>query len=83
LNTVIVPPPAVEPVVMEAASDTNQIQSLTLPSNPDEVVSPQMLLRYFNKSTNGASASVIAPMEFTPPPAAPAPSSKASFSTSP
>ncbi len=55
------------------------------PSPTGEVVSPQMLLKYFTKSTNGTGAGAIGPMpmNFTPPPPAQAPSSKASYSTSP
>lgn len=33
---------------------------------PDVVISPQMLLKYFNRNTNG-SATVVAPVNFNPP----------------
>ena len=64
----------------QAESGPAQPQMETAPA--DAVVSPQMLLRYFTQ-TNNSAASVIAPMEFTPPRAAvPAPS-KATFSIGP
>jgi hypothetical protein len=55
------------------------------PSPPGEVISPQMLLKYFAKSTNGAGARVVGPMpmNFTPPPPVQPPASKATYSTSP
>jgi hypothetical protein len=44
------------------------------------VVSPQMLLKYFNKSTNGNTTGVIAPIQFSPPQSIGAPSSTATYS---
>ena len=46
---------------------------------PDGVVSPQMLLKYFSRSTNAADAN--APLNFTPPPQPEPPSSRAEYST--
>lgn len=46
-------------------------------------VSAQMLLKFFNRSTNGAAAGIIAPMDFAPPGTAKAPSSTATYSTDP
>jgi hypothetical protein len=44
-----------------------------------DVISPQMLLKYFNKSTNGTGTGIIAPLDLTAPRAQP-PSSKATYS---
>jgi hypothetical protein len=52
-------------------------------TRPEDVVSPQMLLQFFNKSTNGPANSVVAPIEFTPPKAPEPPTSKGSYSTGP
>jgi hypothetical protein len=46
------------------------------------MVSPQMLMQYFNRSTNGAAAGIMAPVNFAPP-AAPSPSSTATYSADP
>jgi len=70
--------PAPEPPV--AAGQTNAVVE---PSRPEDVVSPQMLIKYFNKSTNGSSTMITAPIDFTPPRSGEPPSSKASYSTSP
>lgn len=64
---------------------TNQTQNVNVvdPGVPTNVVSPQMFLKYFSKSTNGAAnATIITPLDFTPPRASPAPSS-ATYSTGP
>lgn len=53
-----------------------------VPGRSEDVISPQMLLRYFSKSTNGTSTSIVAPIQFTPPKTE-TPPSKASFTTSP
>jgi hypothetical protein len=42
-----------------------------------------MLLRYFNRSTNGTGAGILAPVDFAPPGAAKPPSSTATYSTNP
>jgi hypothetical protein len=42
-----------------------------------------MLLRYFNRSTNGASSGVMAPVDFAPPPPPKPPASTATYSTDP
>ena len=52
-------------------------------SAPEPMVSPQMLLKYFNRTTNGISSAVTAPMEFAPPTPARPPSSTATYSTNP
>jgi hypothetical protein len=46
------------------------------------VVSPQMLLKYFTKSTN-STASAATPLDFTPPKAAGTPPSRATYETGP
>ncbi len=74
-----------ESVVTKVSSappvQTNEIGG-TGDLTPDGVVSPQMLLKFFNKSTNGPSTTVIAPMDFRPPNPTPLPS-KATYSTGP
>lgn len=52
-------------------------------TRPEDVVSPQMLLKFFNKGTNGAATSVTVPLDFTPPRPAEPSNSKASYSTGP
>ncbi|MGD0412252.1 MAG: hypothetical protein ABSC18_11170 [Verrucomicrobiota bacterium] len=53
------------------------------PSASEPRISPQMLLRYFNRSTNGAAGGILAPVDFAPPAAAAPPSSTATYSTEP
>jgi hypothetical protein len=52
-------------------------------AEPEPVVSPDMLMRYFMRSTNGAAASVSVPIGFTPPPPATPPSSTATYTVGP
>lgn len=64
---------------------TNQVIVVPPPDTgvPVNVISPQMFLKYFSKGTNGgASSTIIAPLDFTPPRSTPPPSS-ATYSTSP
>jgi hypothetical protein len=75
--------PLPAPPVEEPAAVTNQAVVLPEPARHDDVVSPQMLLKYFNKSTNGATTGVLAPFEFSPPQTGEPPSSKATYSHSP
>ncbi len=74
-------PTAPAPVITEAptatTSDTNAVIE---PARSEEVVSPQMLLKYFNKSTNGTTTGIIAPIQFSPAQPASAPSSTATYS---
>jgi len=88
------PPVAVTPaakptapaVTNSAATETtvisSEIPAAPEPARADDVVSPQMLMRFFSKSTNGTATSVIAPIQFTPPKAE-TPPSKAAFTTGP
>jgi hypothetical protein len=78
------PMPELRPPSSEPPAITNEAAS-AIPdtTSPEEVVSPQMLLKYFNKSTNGASSSVVMPMGFTPPKSPEPPASKATYSTGP
>jgi hypothetical protein len=71
----VAPTPAPEPtpVVVQPAA-------VVEPPKPDGVVSPQMLLKYFNRGTN-ADAATSPPAGFTPPGQIEPPSSKASYST--
>lgn len=70
----------VTPVITGASSPMEE------PSPVDSVVSPQMLLKYFNNRTNSAPSVVTpvgAPIDFTPPRAPGPPPSTATFSTGP
>ena len=70
-SPVIVPP--------TPAAITNEVY-MTPALRPDDVISPQMLLRYFNRSTNGTSTTILAPLNVTPAKPAEPPSSKATYS---
>jgi hypothetical protein len=73
-------------VVVEKPALVNPLQPIPMEASPPgEVISPQMLLKYFTKSTNAAGTRVLGPMpmNFTPPPPSQAPPSKATYSTSP
>jgi hypothetical protein len=72
------PAPAVEPVPAQTPPATD-MNAATEPPEPADVISPQMLLKYFNKSTNGTATGIIAPIDLSAPPAQP-PSSKATYS---
>jgi hypothetical protein len=63
--------PAPTPSPAPAATDMNADTGAPAPA---EVVSPQMLLKYFNKSTNGASTGIIAPLDLSAPNPQPRPS---------
>jgi hypothetical protein len=87
----VIPPPVKEvekapapaPPVHEAAPapiDTNAVVD-TAPS--DGVISSAMLLKYFNRSTNGAATGVGAPPSFTPAGGADPQSGKVDSSTRP
>jgi len=74
----------IQPVTMrEPVPTTEQTNATVEPPQPDSVISPQMLLKYFNRSTNGNAAGVSAPLDFTPPHPVEPPSSKAEYSTPP
>jgi hypothetical protein len=80
----LAPAPPAAAAVPEPPAVINHVSSVVPESvAPDEVISPQMLIKYFSKSTNGVSSSVTAPMDFTPPKPAEQPSSKATYSTGP
>jgi len=53
------------------------------PFGSEPMISPQMLLKYFNRSTNGTVSGVIAPVDFAPPAVARPVSSTATYSTNP
>jgi len=78
-------PPVIPP---SSPGPTNTVASG--PASPNDaasgsapLISPQMLLRYFNRATNGAAAGIIAPVDFAPPAPATPPSSTATYSTDP
>ena len=67
-------PPQQSGVLQPVASQPGALQ-------PGDVVSPQMLLQYFNKNTNGAGAGIIAPLNLSAPHNnTPPPSSSATYS---
>jgi hypothetical protein len=72
-------PPLTAPVTVQAPTATTN-ETIIEPARPEDVVSPQMLLKYFNKSTNGNTTGVIAPIQFSPPQPIGAPSSTATYS---
>ena len=82
-----VPASAHEEITNEASSAPPP--PLPEPPRQDEVVSPQVFLKYFNKGTNGignngtngVSTTVVAPLDFNPPKAPDIAPSKATFST--
>jgi hypothetical protein len=73
---------APEPPAVILQAGNSMAQPPVESSPPEAVVSPQMLLKYFTKSTNGA-ASTAAPLDFTPSKAAGAPPSRATYETGP
>lgn len=76
VQTPAVPPPDTNPPVPPPVP-------VSAPNPSDPMISPQMLLKYFNRNTNGASTGMIAPMEFAPPTQAAPPSSTATYTISP
>jgi len=63
---VIAPTPATNPPAVEY--DARDFGPGTLPApQPDLIISPQMLIKYFSPSTNGNGVSGSAPVGFTPP----------------
>ena len=81
----LAPPTSLTPVeIGQAVTYTAKSAPVSQLSQPAEVVSPQMLLKYFNKSTNGSVTGVVMPVEFAAPqPSAAPPSSSATYSTTP
>ena len=73
--------PAPPPPVTVSPPKAVQNDGAAEPHPSDSVISAQMLLKYFSRATNGASAGVIAPPDFTPPRAPEPPSSTADYST--
>lgn len=73
------PPPAVTNTAPPPAADTNALNVVNPPKS-DEVVSPQMLLKYFNRSTNGIGSEVITPLTVPLPSQSAPPASKATYS---
>lgn len=78
-------PPAASPPAAPAPAtvSSNQANAEGTFSPAEPLISPQMLMRYFNKSTNGASGGIMAPVNFAPPAAVSPPSSTATYSTDP
>ena len=78
-------PPAASPssVPVIATATNGPAQPDANPSGSEPRISPQMLLRYFSRSTNGAAGGMMAPVDFAPPAAATPPSSTATYSTEP
>jgi hypothetical protein len=66
--------------ILQAGNGTAQPPVESSP--PEPVVSPQMLLKYFTKSTN-SMAPAASPIDFNPPKSVEAPPSRATYETSP
>jgi hypothetical protein len=77
------PAPALPPPVHEPAPAPIQTNAVVETPPSDGVISPAMLLKYFNRSTNGAAAGVGAPPHFTPAAGVEPQSSKVDSSTPP
>jgi hypothetical protein len=75
-------PATTETTVISSQIPAPAVEPDSGPGRSEDVVSPQMLLRYFSKSTNGTATSIVAPIQFTPPKTE-TPPSKATFTTSP
>jgi hypothetical protein len=73
-TTSIFPPPVAQPAPPQIPVEAPQTEP---------AVSPEMLLRYFTRQTNGSGVSVIAPIGFTPPAPTPPPSSTATYTVGP
>jgi hypothetical protein len=73
---------APEPPASILRTNNGMAQPPVESSPPDAVVSPQMLLKYFTKSTN-STAPAAAPLDFTPPKAAETPPGRATYETGP
>jgi hypothetical protein len=73
--------PSAAPVILTATNGPAGPDAASSGSAPQ--ISPQMLLRYFNRSTNGTAAGIMAPVDFAPPGAAKPPSSTATYTTDP
>ena len=73
--------PSSPPVLFTATNSPAEPDAT--PSGAEPKISPQMLLKYFNRSTNGTVGGIIAPVDFAPPAAAKPASSTATYSTNP
>jgi hypothetical protein len=76
------PPPAAPPPAASPTVATNPAEPAATPAS-EPMISPQMLMKYFNRSTNGVSGGILAPVDFAPPAPAKPPSSTATYSTNP
>jgi hypothetical protein len=96
LDEVIAAPLAASTATNKAppvAPPSSTVQTNLVPGGPtgangglpgaEPLISPQMLLRFFNRSTNGAVGGIIAPVDFAPPAVATPLSSSATYSTDP
>lgn len=68
------------PATPEQAPAVNQTNSAVDASRSEDMVSPQMLLKFFNKSTNGSVTGIVAPTELAAPRPTELPPSKATYS---
>ena len=76
------PAPAPAPMVLQATTPPSPAEPVAAATG-EQMVSPQMLVRFFNRSTNGGGAGIIAPMDFTPPAPTSPQSSTATYSSGP
>jgi hypothetical protein len=77
--------PSYDPYYPQSQSPPANIQTNSVPGVVQEgdVVSPQMLLKYFNRSSNGVSSSVFLPMNMPSAPPVQTGSSKAGYTNAP
>ena len=76
------PPPTNTTQVNAAAPAPLPDQDMNFPATSPKY-SAQMLMKYFNRSTNGTGTGIIAPVDFAPPPVNSTPPSTATYSTGP
>jgi hypothetical protein len=74
-------PPALLAPAHDAAPTNDPSDAVIESVGSATTISPQMLLKYFNKPQNGAAVGTNAPVDFTLPRAGAPPSSKAEFTT--
>ena len=77
------PAPTPEPPPVDSSAAASTVTPVVLPET--DVFRPHLWLRYFvtGQTNQGAQPVLVAPVDFTPPPAPATPSSRATYSTTP
>ncbi len=77
------PTPTPEPPPVDSSAAASTVTPVVLPET--DVFRPHLWLRYFvtGQTNQGAQPVLVAPVDFTPPPAPATPSSRATYSTTP